>query len=207
MKVLAVGDIHQKSWILDKVERILDGYDHAVFVGDYADDFGAPPQDRISIWREVRDFESRHSPKVKLVIGNHDYVYLHRQHAFRYAGWDPVTQTLLNTELELKSWLNEMPWVHDIDGVLYSHAGITESWNWQDPLSPDGVMWVRPSDGYVYQSKQVFGHTPSKTCWEVQKDVWCIDTFSTYSDGSRFGDHTVLEIINGNEFNIISLDS
>ena len=201
MKVLAVGDIHQKDWILDRVEKIIDNYDKIVFVGDYADDWKSAPEDRIVIWREIRSFEARHSPKVKLVAGNHDYIYAHKEFAGMYSGWNAAAQLMLNSEKSLKEWILNLPLFQEIDGVVYSHAGITDSWDSNSsPLSHDGPLWNRPDWGYVYEPKQVFGHTPSRTCWEVQKDVWCIDTFSTYMDGTPFGDNTVLEIKDGKEF-------
>lgn len=204
MKVLAVGDIHQKPWILKRVESIIDNYDKVVFVGDYADDFSAKPQDRIEMWKDMRKFERKYS-SINVLIGNHDYVYLHKSYAGRYTGWDSIAQALLDTEPNLKGWLLDLPFLVELDGVKYSHAGITDSWDFEALMSEDGPLWVRPRDGYVYKSNQVFGHTPQKTCVEVQKNVWCIDTFSTFRDGAPFGDHTVLEIIDGREFNKIKL--
>lgn len=37
-RVLAIGDIHTKTWIVDKVSKVIDDYDKVVFCGDYADD-------------------------------------------------------------------------------------------------------------------------------------------------------------------------
>lgn len=204
MKVLAVGDIHQKPWILDRVEKIIDDYDKVVFVGDYADDFSAEPQDRIEIWKDMRKLQRKY-PIISVLIGNHDYVYLHKQYAGRFAGWDPISQALLDAELDLKNWLLDLPFLTKIDNVAYSHAGITDSWDYNGLMSEDGPLWVRPEDGYVYESNQVFGHTPQQTCVEVQENVWCIDTFSTYRDGTPFGDHTVLEVVDGKHFKVIQL--
>ena len=205
MKVLAVGDIHEKFWVLDRVKSIIDDYDHVVFVGDYADDFGATPVDRLEIWRAVRDLQWDYPDKVTVLMGNHDYVYVHKEYAGMYTGWDPIAQHLINADIETNLWLRELPLIHEIDGITYSHAGITDSWDGNLPLVEDGPLWVRPQWGYVYKTGQVFGHTPSETCWEVQKDVWCIDTFSTYADGTPFGDGTVLEITDGATFEKRSL--
>lgn len=203
-KILAVGDIHQKSWILDQIEKLIDKYDKIVFVGDYADDWSSTPEDRIKIWKDIRSFEARHSPKVKLVIGNHDFVYTDKKYAGLYTGWNSITQIMLNDDKNLKNWIKNLPLFQEIDEVLYSHAGITDSWDSKSsPLDNDGPLWVRPQWGYVYEPKQVFGHTPSKTCWEVQKDVWCIDTHSTFRDGNNIGDNSLLEIIDGKIFNKI----
>ena len=52
MKVLAVGDIHTKIWIIDRVREIAENYDKIIFVGDYADDWGKQPMDTINTWKE-----------------------------------------------------------------------------------------------------------------------------------------------------------
>ena len=60
MKVLAVGDIHTKKWIVDKVDEIADNYDKVVLIGDYADEWKAKAMDNIDIWRAVRELEKKH---------------------------------------------------------------------------------------------------------------------------------------------------
>lgn len=214
MRVLAVGDIHTKLWIVDEIRKIADNYDAVVFCGDYADDFGVPGIRSIETWKELRSL-SHSKPHVKLVQGNHDYIYTNYTKSTQ-TGYDYITQQLIDAPENkgLKEWLHNLPIIEHIDGVMYSHAGVTDAWAeryngkedtitlWND-LSP---IWVRPGMGADYRSYQVFGHTPSETCWEVQPNVWCIDTFSTYPDGSQYGDHTVLEIIDGKEFRKIKIN-
>lgn len=207
MRVLAVGDIHTKIWIIKAVEEIIDDYDAIVFVGDYADDWNATPQMAINTWAHLRDLQQRYPEKVRLVLGNHDYIYVNYTKTGQ-SGYNKFTQTLIDMPESrgLRNWLKDLPIVVDLDGVKYSHAGITETFNeeytaehlWED----NSPLWARPySSAYRYLDiTQVFGHTPSGTCWEVSPGIWCIDTFSTYPDGMPIGDHTVLEIENGNKF-------
>ena len=209
MKVLAVGDIHTKLWIVDEVRKIADNYDAVVFVGDYADDWGVAPIVTIQTWKELRSL-SHSNPKVKLVQGNHDYVYTNYTKSIS-SGYNPTTQLLLDTpENEgLKEWLHNLPIILELDGVSYSHAGLTETWGgdfnpvslWQD----DSPIWVRPDSARYKKIPQVFGHTPSKTCWEVEPNIWCIDTFSTYSNGKPVGDGTVLKVTDGKQFEKVKL--
>lgn len=212
-KVLAVGDIHTKSWILLAVHKLIDQYDHIVFVGDYADDWKATPQDTIDTWRMLRMIMAGYPEKVTAVKGNHDYIYTHYTKSIS-SGYNKVTQMLLDSDVNnLKHWLSALPITHEIDGVTYSHAGVTEEWktNGGDLWSNESPIWIRPivpnySARRQYLPNQVFGHTPSETCWEVEPNVWCIDTFSTYPNGDEYGDHTVLEIIDGKQFNKIKLE-
>jgi hypothetical protein len=210
-KVLAVGDIHTKIWIIDKVAEIIKHYDKVIFCGDYADDFSASPQDTIKTWKALKDLQAKNQDKVKLVIGNHDYIYVHDTPSLQ-SGYNPMTHILIDApeHKDLRQWLASLPIVVKIDAVSYSHAGITNEWSgvedsnslWND-TSP---IWARPNSNVTYKYvPQVFGHTPSETCYEIKRKVWCIDTFSTYPDGEPFGDGSVLQVIDGKKFSKLYL--
>lgn len=214
MKVLAIGDIHTKTWMLYEIADIIDQYDAVVFVGDYADNWNTPPTQSIATWRLLKNLCQEDN--VNAVIGNHDYAYIHPEIAGRSSGWNPVTFTLLNTpeKKEVKEWLLDLPITLEIDGVTYSHAGITEAWNGEEDVASlwndDSPIWARPRQmggRHPYkQITQVIGHNPSKEIWQPEPGIWCIDTFSEYQDNRHIGDCTVLEIIDGKEFNIKTLD-
>lgn len=208
-KILAVGDIHTKTWIIQEVERIMDEYDHVVFCGDYVDNWNTPHTHSMGTWRLLKAFMEE-NPKVKAVIGNHDYSYLHPAIAGVSSGWNPSTYTLINApeNRNLKEWLLSLPPLIELDGVTFSHAGITEQWDgdttvyglWND-TSP---IWARPKEygGYTTYKKipQVIGHNPSEKIWNPEENIWCIDTFSEKRDNTPIGDQTFLEIVDGKEF-------
>ena len=111
----------------------------------------------------------------------------------------------------LKEWLASLPVIIEIDGVTYSHAGIANEWSgaedvtglWND-TSP---LWARPGGSITYKNiPQVFGHTPSDTCYEVKHGVWCIDTFSTMPGGNPIGDGSVLQVVDGKRFSKLYLE-
>ena len=61
-KILFVGDIHTKDWIIDKVDELLNTdkeIDKAVFTGDYLDEFGATYNDNINILNKVINFKNK----------------------------------------------------------------------------------------------------------------------------------------------------
>lgn len=222
MRILAVGDIHTKLWIIDEVEKLLADYDKVVFVGDYADDWMATSGDSIATWRKLMELQKDNEDKVIIMSGNHDFIYLKHVHEYQ-SGFNDSTKMMLSLpeNAKLENWLASLPYVKEVDGVLYSHAGVTSFWYGKFGIktnytyvSPeilwrnDSPLWARPSEfqHHYLSQPQVFGHTPSDTCWEVEPNVWCIDTFSTYPDGTSVGDQTVLEIINGVEFNKIKLE-
>lgn len=209
MKVLAIGDIHTKQWMIYEAAERINKYDAIVFVGDYADDWNASAIKSLETWEMLKKFQENYPDKVKLVTGNHDYIYAHKTPTSQ-SGYNQVTQLLLNSHENkaLKLWLENLPITLELDGVTYSHAGVTvfyveghELWDNDSPL------WARPG-GEQYESyPQVFGHTPSQTCWEVQPNVWCIDTFSTYPDGRLIGDQTMLSITDGKTFEKVKTET
>lgn len=215
MRVLSVGDIHTKTWIVYEIAELVDLYDKVVFVGDYADNWNTPGPQSLATWRLIRQLMQSNPDKVHAVIGNHDYAYIHPEIAGKSSGWDPITFTLLNTpeKKDLKDWLLSLPYKVEIDGVTFSHAGITNEWNgdesvygmWND-LSP---IWARPKQmggNITYKNiPQVIGHNTSKEIWNPEPHVWCIDTFSEDQQNNFIGDQTLLEIVDGKEFSVIKL--
>ena len=211
MRVLACGDIHTKVWILDSIEKLIADYDKVVFVGDYADDWAATPQDTIKTWRFLFDLQVKYKGKVEVVAGNHDYIYVNKTPTIS-SGYNRITQLLIDEERnkDLRSWIKDLPIIETIDSVAYSHAGISQGWhegykveNLWDSNSP---LWVRPPYTIYKDTPQVFGHTPVETCLEIQENIWCIDTHSIKPNGQNIGDNTVLEITNGLKFNKIKLE-
>lgn len=210
MKTLAIGDIHTKVWIVDEVEKLVGKYDAIVFVGDYADDWNKDALDTIDTWQKLYFLQQAHPEKVKLVLGNHDFIYSRKTPTLQ-SGYNSITQLAINSPANnyLKQWLLGLPITLEVDGVTFSHAGVAKGWDgtqemsdlWQD----NSPIWVRPSWAEYLQIPQVFGHTPQATCTELHPNIWAIDTFSTRSDGTPIGDHTVLEIKDGKKFKKVKL--
>lgn len=212
MKVLAVGDIHTKTWIFDLVESVIDDFDSVVFCGDYADNFGAEAMRSILTWERLRELCMKYPLKVRAVKGNHDYIYT-VDTPTRQSGYNSTTQFLLDQpqHAPIKRWVSELPLILTIDNVWYAHGGIDERWDgsydvasvWQD-TSP---IWVRPQWAQYKNIKQVVGHTPQKTVNEVQPGIWLIDTFSQHPDGRQYGDGSMLVITDGQKFEKININA
>jgi Icc-related predicted phosphoesterase len=211
VKILAIGDIHTKIWIIEKVAKLINDYDKVVFCGDYADDFNASPQNTLDTWNTLRDLQTKNQNKVELVIGNHDYIYVNDTPSLQ-SGYNPITHVSIDDpeNNNLKEWLIGLPVIVELDNVSYSHAGIANEWSgakdvcglWND-ISP---IWARPGNSTYKDIPQVFGHTPSDTCYEVSNGAWCIDTFSTMPDGTPIGDGSVLQIIDGKKISKLYLE-
>jgi len=133
MRVIAIGDIHGRTcWkeILDKEE-----FDKAVFIGDYFDTHeGITAEQQISNFQEI--IKARvDDDRINLLFGNHDLHYITDQ---RYSGYQP-THDIEIMHL-LKANMQYLKAVAEIDGVLFSHAGVTKTWCKDAEIDTDNLV-------------------------------------------------------------------
>ncbi len=134
MKVLAIGDIHGRTnWKIICAKHLSD-VDLIIFIGDYFDayDRKITPQMEIDNFKEILEFYKLNPKKVRLLIGNHDYHYLDHVKE-KYSRYNELHASEINGifKSELRSDLTVEEHMHyclHVDGVLYSHAGITNTW-------------------------------------------------------------------------------
>lgn len=207
-RVLAIGDIHTKNDILLKVSAIAHKYDKVVFIGDYVDDWGKPAISSLIALKMLMEMDKKNKGKFIFLMGNHDYTYISDKKGIS-SGFNYSFDRLINSGIheEVLDFMKSFKYMYMIDGVNYSHAGITKTWDGIEYWSNDSPIWARHQEQFVTSYPQVTGHTPVETCKKLEgyDNFWCIDTFSTYPNGDSIGDGTVLEIIDGKEFNVIEL--
>ncbi len=215
-KVLIIPDVHLKPWIFEKASAIFDrdNYDLAVILGDLVDDWG---QERnLRLYNDTFDaaiaFVNKH-PDTLWCYGNHDVSYLWEAMESGYSYY--ARQTVVKRIDDLKNAMKpeNHAFIHRIDDVLFSHAGLMESFvlRWFDSTDhdidtmlnkintmgeeelwqDDSPLWARPQYGiftpYPSNMKQVVGHTPVHRPM-VYNNIMTIDNFSTYRDGTPIGD-------------------
>ncbi len=214
-KALIIPDVHLKPWMFDKADEIFNKgkYDHIVCLGDLVDDWEQALN--LELYEETldaaTDFAEKH-PDMLFCYGNHDVSY--RWEAWETGYSEDARETVLKGFEKLKKVLDfrKMAFVHRIDNVLFSHAGLVELFvasyfydkdyetddilreindfeqeeMWQD-ISP---IWARPQDGYLSSFGdylQVVGHTPVRKP-VLSRNYLTLDTFSTMPDGAPIGD-------------------
>ena len=217
MRVFVIPDIHLKPQMLFTADDLIDKghFDQLVFLGDFVDDWDADHNTALynETFDEICGFVRKH-PNSLICLGNHDlsYVWGCPESGFSYMMRDTVVARLK----ELRKLLppQNSAFIHRIDKVLFSHAGLTrkfvmdhfaydtdssidhivESINrmgeeelWND----DSPLWARPQIEeiamYPREYLQVVGHTPVPTASEKDK-VLSLDVFSTKRDGTPIGD-------------------
>ena len=220
-KVFVIPDVHLKPWMFEQATKLIrqDSYDRIVLLGDIMDDWG---QERnLELYSETIEatvtFIADH-PNTWLCYGNHDMSYVWQAFESGYSAYarELIVKGIQRIEMVLPE--GHAAYMHRMDNVLFSHAGLTQKfvlkhfgssekvdidyiidrinkmgrpYMWED----DSPIWARPQDGgriYPMGMMQVVGHTPvGKALFEGNAEcgsLLTLDTFSTYSNGTPIGD-------------------
>ena len=213
-RVLVIPDVHLKPWIFDEAEKVdKSSYEDIVVLGDLVDDWGKGND--IDAYEETlkraAGFGKEHGESL-WCYGNHDVSYLWDAMESGYSVQARITAIEGITRLE-RVLEDRYRFVHMIDDVLFSHAGLTESFVFQtcgyhmkeidDILArinrmgkqelwrDNSPIWARPQADFYRMFMddlfyQVVGHTPVEEPLDAC-GVLTLDLFSTYSNGDPFG--------------------
>lgn len=126
-KVLVIPDVHgTRNWVYAKEN--VNEYDNIIALGDWFDkwnnDWAAV--DQIENLREFVEFQYENKEKVISCIGNHDFHYLVNNHGERYSGFQ--TYKMFDIEEFLKGVKDSFVVAAMVDGVVFSHAGVSKRW-------------------------------------------------------------------------------
>ncbi|SCY69233.1 Calcineurin-like phosphoesterase [Lachnospiraceae bacterium XBB2008] len=215
-KVFIIPDVHLKPWMFIGASELIEqaDYDAIVMLGDLVDDWGQ--DENRELYKETFDeairFVKEHQ-NTFFCYGNHDisYVWELAESGYSWRMRDLVVERL--NELVGALPPENVGFLHSIDGVLFSHAGVTEQFveyqfglGWDIPIpymlervsrmderhlwTDESPIWARPQyDEMKLYSKDVFqvvGHTPVGKPF-LEGNLLTLDTFSTYRDGTLFG--------------------
>lgn len=123
MKVLVVPDTHgQDNWI-EEIKNYT--YDKVVFLGDYFDNFDGNYKGKVAVanFEKIVKFVREDPQNRYLLIGNHDISYLCNSIC---SGYQPSMRAAYSEALIKAKDLLKV--VADIDGVWFSHAGVSKTW-------------------------------------------------------------------------------
>lgn len=155
MKILVVSDIHENwSFALNFIKSNKDSVDYVVTLGDYVDSFnenlnGFPMQQG---FLKLVEFARAEPGKFRIILGNHDHSYMSSRHCSGYH--------LEYADMYKKMFTDNLDILHPavlIDGVLFSHAGV--SLNWYESVIG------------LYNDKYKYSFVPKEVLAEYNK--WC----------------------------------
>ena len=127
MTSVVIGDLHgYNSW--EKIVQHNPDADQFIFLGDYFDSKELSVNDINNNFDKIIKFKELNPNKVHLLLGNHDYHYLHFTDS-TYSGYNKQ-QDLIKDKLLSLIENNILYPVYNEKGtsIVYSHAGITKTW-------------------------------------------------------------------------------
>lgn len=217
-KVLVIPDVHLKAWMLEQASEIVEKehFDKIVMLGDLMDDWYQ--EMNLELYQETIDAVVRFvssNQNTLFCYGNHDVSYLW-DNAYE-SGYSSYAEEIAAEGIErIVSCLprESTAFIHRIDNVLFSHAGLTESFvikhfayeskididdliarinkmGVESMWEGDSPIWARPQNYsmrlYPADMFQVVGHTPVEAPLK-EDNLLTLDNFSTYSNGYPIGD-------------------
>lgn len=133
-KALIIGDIHGRDCWKEIVAK--ENADKVIFIGDYFDSFTITAAEQMHNFKEILEYKQSTKSEVILLIGNHDFHYIDgSEHYSGYqAGAAPAISDLLFSNT------NHLQMVYEMDGYLFTHAGVSHDWYtyWMKMLHLDG---------------------------------------------------------------------
>lgn len=99
-------------------------YDKIIFIGDYVDSFTKNNEEIINNLEDIILLKQFYPDKIELLLGNHDISYLIPTQ--RCSGFNPTMQPYM--DIFFKEHINMFNLCYQIENVIWTHAGITNSW-------------------------------------------------------------------------------
>lgn len=199
MKLLVLPDIHGRDFWIEPCSNVKD-YDKVIFLGDYHDPYPyqvSRDSSRYNLRDDLLPFILENKDKVVCLIGNHDYQYLTKNPVSRFDAYHAE---------EITKYLKQMPlqMTYQIDGYLFSHAGVLPKWLSQHNLTLNQInslaienpafmdispirggesavgscIWgdIREYDANYHYADiyQIFGHTQMRGPY-ITTDYACLD--------------------------------
>lgn len=125
MKILVIGDVHQKVDLLNRALTHEKDVDLTVFMGDYCDDFDDNYMEVTTMAEFLKD--SLQNPKRIHLMGNHDINYALPLGTSMCSGYTSWKHELYNSILTAEDW-KKMQFFFHIKDYWFSHAGVTRHW-------------------------------------------------------------------------------
>ena len=137
-KVIVLGDIHGRD-IWKKIVEANSDADLFLFIGDYFDSFHIDILTQMHNFREIIKFKNENPDKVITLIGNHDFHYTSACIG-SYSGFN--YSIFYNMKLELDELIRNgiLLIAHQIDNLLFTHAGVTKTFCEEQKIDTDNLV-------------------------------------------------------------------
>ena len=197
MKVLVIPDVHLQEWMFQVADKIMETYKYGLVVvlGDLVDShiYGADLDAYKKTMEAAASFAKKYRGRIIWLYGNHEIAYIDSQKCM-CSGHNPNAAGIVSEGLKKirDNLVSEIVMAARVDGILFSHAGISDGYSYipvietdkypwrgweyvidrinsekyEDLWTPQSPIWYRPN--YIFlplnygNCLQIAGHTPSK---------------------------------------------
>ena len=168
MKVLIIPDIHLKTWIFDRADKIIkDGRaDQAVCLMDIPDDWNM--EFRTECYQATLDraiLFAKDFPNTLWCYGNHDISYIWGKHESGYSTY--AERIVISKMDELKGIMHnssQLTFIHRIDNVIFSHGG----------LSSNYIRWLNKEllEAEIDEVINAVNNASQSQLWNSESPLW-----------------------------------
>lgn len=173
MKLVVIGDIHGRSCWKDIINK--EEYDKVIFLGDYVSTHEKmTEEDQINNLEEILHFKETNPDKVVLLRGNHDTQHL----GYDWAGCSGLFRNVQQYMSEQrKRFLEDTQWIYVQDGIVFSHAGISDEWMTNSGfMNLNEVLNALPDErfGFIPDSMwDNYGDSVTQSCVWIRPQSLC----------------------------------
>lgn len=130
-RALIVPDAHLKIEVIEKGMELANKLmcDRVILLGDYFDDWFAMDTDYYDMRAYLKELLRKNHGRVIPLLGNHELSYL----GFPCSGYNRHVEPIVRGTVEND---HRFAFCYSLDGVLYSHAGVTKEWVISNELIP-----------------------------------------------------------------------
>lgn len=128
MRVGFISDLHGNN-VVSQVEDLIckENLDKLIYAGDYFDSFVHTTKHILESFKELA-YSSLNNSRIVLLIGNHDaHYFLHGDLAKECRGSGYRANLLFHVQELYLRYINGFYAAYNADGILYTHAGLTQS--------------------------------------------------------------------------------
>ena len=156
MKTIVLGDIHGRTCWYDIIQK--ENPDRVIFMGDYVSTYEKyTVEQQCSNLEDILNFKEGFGENCTLLRGNHDMQHL----AYSWAECSGYFPHVAKWMVGIKDrFLKLTQWVYIQDGLVFSHAGITDKfWEYLNLGEPteDNILKINE-----LEPSPLFGFTPSR---------------------------------------------
>lgn len=205
MRIIFIADIHSRDIWKKIIEK--ETFDLVIFGGDYVSthERNISEEDQINNLKEILNYKEENSDTVILLRGNHDLQHLGYDWA-ECSGLFPEVQDWMSETGNMKRFLKDTQWVYVYNNIVFSHAGISNTWldsiRLKDKSDLNNINKLKPTKNFGFLPDSPWdysGNSITQSCVWIRPQALMKNALVGYTQ--VVGHTPVAKIVNTKEYN------